>query len=494
MCAVEGLRSTPIILLFSLLTGLFRRAEKSLFKAFLGNLFTMTASDQNTSAPERPGILHITWWEGALSSGILENQVYEPLRCMADAHPEYRWMLFSAGPFLKTGFRDWLLRSSLCARFVPHAHIRNRLDTEVLRRDLGKHGIALFLRETVYAPRTIYLRWPVPLMFPWFHLARLARVIRRGNVKVVHCRSYSAAWVAMLTRRWMRVPFRLVFDMRGLVPEEGVLHGIFSRDSKSYRFWKRIEQALLEAADLIIAPSDTFAEHVETLTSNRNIFTPYTHSPIDVFSETPANTDWYEKFPALRNRPSLAYIGALGPTSFHSLENLVLMYSAFRRVITNALLLIISRSDPQWLRAQLTQAGLGEEDYVLAATAGAREMAGLLKLARYGALPYRVVTSPEEELIGRTMMASKTGEYLAAGLPLICHPGIGSAARLIREQGVGCVYDIASSPDALRDSLTALDHDYHAVRKRCLDAAHIFDVQLNTERCVQRYKELMCNI
>lgn len=438
-----------------------------------------------------PGILHLIWWEGASSSGLIENQFYKPLRHMAEAHPEYRWLLYSAGPFLKVGVRDWLLRCPWVARFIPNAHIRNRMDTDVLRADLKAHNITLFLRETWVAPRTIYLQWPLQVLFPWLHLVNLGRTLCRHNARIVHCRSYSAAWMALMTRRWTRARFLLVFDMRGLVPEEGVLQGVYGRESGSFRRWKKMEKMLLDESDLIIAPSDTFAEHVATLTSNPRIQTLYTHSPVDLLGETPADKSWLEKFPILKGKPILVYLGALGPQGWHSIEYLVLQFAAFRQAMGSAALLLITQSDSQWVRQKLAEAGIPGDQYVLTGTHGSHETAGLLKLARYGALPYRPVTGPEERLIGHTMIASKTGEYLAAGLPLICHPGIGSAARMVREHGIGCLYDRSIPAESFQKMLASMEKDYAACQKRCVQAASRFDVNRNVERCVQWYAELL---
>ena len=41
--------------------------------------------------------------------------------------------------------------------------------------------------------------------------------------------------------------FKIIFDTRGLFPEEGVFTGAFSENSRSYRAWKSTEKIMLDS-------------------------------------------------------------------------------------------------------------------------------------------------------------------------------------------------------------------------------------------------------
>ena len=441
---------------------------------------------------KKPSVLHVVWWEGTVENPLVDAQLVEPLRRLARTDKDFRWILLSAGPFLKAEIREWMLCNKWFNRIVPNRGIRNWLDHQQRRTEMEKDEILYITRETLFGPHTIYLHWGMLLFFPWVHCLFMARLIRKENVVIVHCRSYSATWVALLTRAFTRTSFKLVFDMRGLLPEEGLIYRAYKRAGLSFRLWKFVERILLKNADLILSPSETFTEYVSSIYPGGRYRTIYTHSPVDVFAKTERNAEIQKLYAPLIARKVLVYLGSLGSTSWHSMDHLASLFKKFKAVFEgNATLLIISKADKLWLNTELHSLGINGSECVLLSSSGAMETASLLKLGDYGALPYRTEVSKEEKLIGYTMIASKTGEYLAAGLPILCHSGIGAASRLVSEECLGFLFDSRTSSVQFEKDIKRIEDTYGQVVKKCQKFAERFDIENNIREYSSEYRRML---
>ncbi len=430
-------------------------------------------------------VLYVLWWEGVTRSGLIRNQVYELLTLLRARHPDIALSLLSGGPFLQARLREQALSHPALRRLARHPEVRNAEDMTALRRNLGAAGIDLILRESLLKPPSIYLRSPVLRLFPLPHLVAFARLTRRLDAGVVHCRSYAAAHLALLTRRTFRRPYRILFDTRGLLPEEGVLFNAFSRDSRSYRAWKRVELALLNESDLVVNVSTTFTDHVRALAPATRMETIFTCT---------RTGDFLPASPRPTSPRVLTYLGSLANGGWHSADYLGRLFNLFRLAFPQAHLQLISETPARDVAPALAAQGLRPDDYTLTATRTNAETATLLATAPYAALPFRAAGSPEEQLIGQTMLASKTGEYLATGLPILCNRRIGGAGQLINDHDLGLTLDLDTpSPEDLLPRLRALDTRYAATHERCLAAAAHFDTATTADRYATLYRELVAH-
>src|SRR5207245_998834 len=76
---------------------------------------------------------------------------------------------------------------------------------------------------------------------------RASHLARNGRIDVLHARGHVAAAMGALVKPWSGS--RLIFDIRGLMPDEYVDAGIWSKHGLRYRLTKRAEKWLLDAAD-----------------------------------------------------------------------------------------------------------------------------------------------------------------------------------------------------------------------------------------------------
>ena len=109
----------------------------------------------------------------------------------------------------------------------------------------------------------------------------------------------------------------------------------------------------------------------------------------------------------------------------------------------------------------------------------------------YAALSYYDVDSPLEQQVGRTVIASKSGEYLGLGLPMIVNGTAGAAAQLVTKEGVGCVYQ-GGDEAAIGVPLRQIEANYAAVQAKAIAVAHAnFSAAGNARKYLTLYQTLL---
>ena len=427
-------------------------------------------------------VLYIVCWEGLRRHGLMENQVYRLLMEIRRSS-DHQITLLSAAPFWRGRLLRWLQRRF---SFIPGLARRQDTYTDPaeLRAQLRAHGADLVFRNLWWSPPSVYLPWWRTLTFPLAHVWFLHRLIRRHRIDIVHGRSYNPTWLAWLSRRLFKGRHRIIFDTRGLLPEEGVATGYLREGGPSYRVWKAIERRLARDADAVVNVTDTFTDYLEGETGRKDMRTITLSVDLAAFRLLPAGA------PAgSREERVLVYLGSISRNGWHSLEYLARLYTLFRERFEKARLLLITPSGHDVLRQDLRDEGVPEDELRLTAARSLDEVAAYLAQAAYGALPYRSIRHECDRRIGYTMMASKLGEYLAAGLPVLCNRNIGGAKRVIEEHGVGALVDLEQP--GLVDPMAWPDPTLNPdLAGRCRKAAERFSIESRARAYADLYGEM----
>jgi len=423
-------------------------------------------------------VLYLTWGEVPIRDGIYENQVLGQLLEIKRADPAIDLALLAGIPLI------------------------NRYTT--IERGAYRAGINKIKEPLAAAEIAFSTRW-IGAVAKWFHAKRhhfpffylgqrrfLQKFIQQKGFDVIHCRGYHSAHLALLTKEKYNLDFRVLFDTRGLFPEEGLLASYYARGSQDYAKWKEVEQKILDQSDAVVNVSETFTTHINSLTKNRAVHTIHTSTDIALFQ--PAQQETRQSIRAeygiSESEKVLIYVGSLGiDVSWHSLSNLIDIYQPFRQAFKQTKLCIVTRSPHAPIRVALEKAGLWDESILLAANSR-QETSHFLQMADYGALSYYTIEDEIERLVGYTVIASKTGEYLAMGLPMIVTQAVGAAAKLVADHGVGCTY-VAGDEASITEQLLAIDGNYAAIRQRCIELAHrYFSAARNAQSYIEIYRSL----
>lgn len=280
--------------------------------------------------------------------------------------------------------------------------------------------------------------------------ARLAaKMLRRGETDVLHARGHVAALMAALAKR--RAGGRLLFDIRGFMPEEYTDAGVWPEGGTLYRGVKRVERFLFKSADAFVVLTEKareilFPGRTETDEKGR---------PVEVI---PCCVD-FERFRAadrapreelrrelgLEGRRVVVYVGSFG--GWYMAEETARLMALAYKEDPQTYALVLTQTPPEQIETRLRELGVPEDSFRVERVAPA-DVPKYLKASDIAVSFIRACYSK------LSSSPTKIAEYLAAGLPVICNAGIGDVDEVIEGDRVGVVlrdFDDESLMRALRE-------------------------------------------
>lgn len=272
---------------------------------------------------------------------------------------------------------------------------------------------------------------------------RAARIVRRRGVTILHARSHVGAAIGALAKTLTGA--RLLFDIRGFLPEEYVDSGNWRKGGLLFRLTKAAERFLFRAADGFVVLTDAARK---MLFPNGAEGRPVETIPCCISAERAAprgDRDAVRAELGVSERVVFVYVGALG--GYYLVREMAELLAVAREHDSRVFALVLTQSPPAPMVAELERAGFGAGDsLVLRADPqdvprylGAADVA--LSIIRSSIA--RVPSSP-----------TKFAEYLGAGLPVLSGAGIGDMDAHIADGRVGVVlrsFDRAAYAGALRE-------------------------------------------
>lgn len=291
----------------------------------------------------------------------------------------------------------------------------------------------------------------------------VARRWARAGSGIVHARGYVPALIALYAKRAHAM--RFLFDMRGFWVDEKVEAGHWPAGGLLYRAGKWCERRFFAEADAIVSLTAAGVREFPSLGRVRDgvpIAVIPTCADLDRFAPAPADA-------ALRRSLGLEgalVAGCVGTLSNWYLRHETLAYLALlSRRVPAMKALIVTREDPDRLRADAVRAGLAS-DRLVVTRAPFDEMPAMIRLMDVGVFFIRVCFSK------RASAATKLAEFLGCGVPVVINDSIGDSGDIVRDERVGVVLP-GTTPGAFERSeepLRELLAD-RATAARCRDAA-----------------------
>lgn len=423
-------------------------------------------------------ILYLTWGEVVTNYGIFNNQVLEQVKTIKQLNSDNNIWVISGLPFIN---RQFLFR-------------RPQFDQEIKRIRLS------FAEENI----KFTVRW-IPVIARWFHsqfyqlsfytmgqTRFLRNFIADNHIDIIHCRGYHATRLALQTRDEHNLSVKVVFDTRGMFPEEGLLADFYTEKSKTYQTWKKIEQKLWDTSNAVVNVSDTFTEYVSQNTKNPNLYTVYTSTNLKIFHRNNELRQTARQELGITNHQKvLVFIGDIGTSGWDRVSSLIKLFFEFRKVFDDAVLLIVTRSNFAPLEEEMSANAVQKSNYRLVSAATPAQVNYYLNAADYSTLTYYDPKDDIGKKTGFTVVASKTGEYFALGIPLIVNQAAGAATRIVRKHKVGCTYKSGMEEDIV-DCLNEIESRYELVSERCQEVAKsYFDGQMNARKYLKIYSDLL---
>lgn len=363
--------------------------------------------------------------------------------------------------------------------FEKGRDLRDRPRAGRMKTMLGEAGVRWIPLRYHKRPLILSTLWDVVVGI----LAGLS-VAWSQRIEIVHARSYVPALIAFCLKRI--AGGKVLFDMRGFWADEKVDGGQWTKDSRIYALTKRCEKVFFESADAIVSLTAAGVEAIPEL----GCWVP-PQTPILVI---PTCTDLERFFPGPKDPLLLArlgldghrVIGCVGTMHNWYLRQPMLAYLAYLMSQDDKLkALIVTRDDHAQLRADAVTAGVPLDRLVLT-EAAFPAMPAYIRLMDVGLFFIRVCFSK------RGSAATKLGEFLACGVPVIINDGVGDSGDIVRSHRVGVVLSDTSPGE--------FERAYHEAHKllaepdvatRCREVAvRYFDVDAGARRYLELYRTL----
>lgn len=303
--------------------------------------------------------------------------------------------------------------------FEKPCDLERAADVERMRAYLTANGIAWHPQRYHKRPPILSAVWDLAVA------AVVCRwIARREKVRLFHARNILCA--AMLYPAMRSLDGKFLVDIRGFWADERVDGGMIAKGGPVYRTLKRIERAMLCAADHIVTLTEA---SVPILRDD-----PAFGRPAAPISVIPTCADLSLFSPGASSaRPErfiLGYVGQVG--GWYLFEEMIALFLAVKARSPSAKMLIVNQHDHPIVLAALEKAGLSEKDFELVA-ASREEVPALIRRITFGA----ALILPAFSKI--SSCPTKLAEYLGCGVPCIGNPGVGDVAETIESHRVGVV-------------------------------------------------------
>ncbi len=305
-----------------------------------------------------------------------------------------------------------------------------------------------------------------------FNGARFAlKMFRKENVNVLHARSHIPAIMGAIAKKFSKQKLKLIFDIRGFLPEEYVDAGVWKEQSQTFKTLKHLESWALRVSDGFVI----LTEKAREILFPESKKTGYDKNgrPVEVIpccvdldkfkNVNQENRHTMRQKLNIENRFVVAYVGSLG--GFYLTGETADFYGVSKEKNPNIFALILTQSDPEIILSLLIKKGFSENDF-------------FIKKVKPSEIPlYLSAADASLSFIKPTYSKlssspTKNAEYLACGLPIIVNNRVNDTADQIETDKVGFVIDEFTD----ENYLTALEHIENLIKSddlsdRCRQSA-----------------------
>ncbi len=261
-----------------------------------------------------------------------------------------------------------------------------------------------------------------------------ARLSRRQKVDVLHARGHIPALMGALAKRLSGN--KLLFDIRGFLPEEYTDAGVWPEGGYLFRTMKRLERHLFSTSDAFV---------VLTKQASEILFPGRTGAdaqgrPIEIIPccVDEARFDAAEKNSReqaraklnVEGRRVLVYVGSFG--GWYMTDEMTQFLAEAHRQDPSTYSMILTQSQPEEIVARLRGIGLNDADFFV----GKVSPEDVPHYLRAADVAISFIKACYSKL---SSSPTKIAEYLASGLPVICNTGVGDLDELIETDRVGVV-------------------------------------------------------
>lgn len=353
--------------------------------------------------------------------------------------------------------------------FEKETDLKNTAEVNRLESLCNQYNITWLPKQYHKKPRLLATTFDIMTM-----LSLIFQLIRKHNIKLIHCRSYIPCIAVNIASRITKTPF--IFDMRALWPEEMVDAGRLSRKSIVYKVLKYLESKLLVNSAVNVSLTNVAVPYLV-----ENI--PYLSK--DKFTVIPTCVDLtrFDSSVKAEKPNSNSKLGTMGTviSGWYHLDWLFNTLKISQEMFPESGCKIVTRDDHHELKQLANHYNLSSFSVE---QCSADEVQSEIEELKFGILYFTAGVSK----IGSA--PTRMAEFLACGKPILGNRGVGDMADLIERYNIGVVIEDGSDDEIKRglkmmhDFL--LDPDYPA---RCREAAiELFSADVGAEKYHRVYE------
>ncbi|HLN97808.1 MAG TPA: glycosyltransferase [Pyrinomonadaceae bacterium] len=281
--------------------------------------------------------------------------------------------------------------------------------------------------------------------------ARLAReLVRREGVNILHARGHVPALMAALVKRFEN-SVRMIFDIRGFMPEEYTDGGVWPADGYLYRGVKKVERFLFASSDAFVVLTEKardilFPGCKDVDSKGRPIEVIPCCVDFERFAVTPSRESVRAQL-NLSGRRVIVYVGSFG--GWYMTDEMTNFLAQAHKQNPATFSMILTQSPRQMVSDRMSSLGIEQKDFSVAKVSPQ-------DVPRYLLAADVAISFIKPCYSKQSSSPTKIAEYLASGLPIVCNAGVGDLDKLITEKHAGALLR-EFTPQAYRQALDEID-------------------------------------
>jgi glycosyltransferase involved in cell wall biosynthesis len=361
--------------------------------------------------------------------------------------------------------------------FEKAVDLEDRNAFEEVQRECDKYRIRWFPQRFRYRPIFIAPAWSMVVF-----LFLCLREVSRGNVDLIHARSYIPATVALFVFKVTGTPF--IFDMRALWPEELITAGRLSRGSLMHKVITFFERACLKNAAAVVSLTSAAVEYLQ------EVYPEELGKQSVVVIPTCADLDRFVPVKDLSGGSDTGSVyGCLGTvlSGWFRLEWLRLFLIEAASHDLSARFEIVTRDDPEQVRRRLRL----DESLTSRLKIYSMPSQQVHRAVQRHSASIMFYAGGEVSELGRC--PTRMAEILGCGLPVVANRGVGDVATIIEKYQVGVLVN-DGAPHVMGRAVEQLEQlrKDPELGKRCRQAAEdVFSLEAGTQAYRELYRQIL---
>lgn len=304
---------------------------------------------------------------------------------------------------------------------------RSELRAALARRGIAWHGLRYHKRPSL--PATLLDVAAGAVCSTW--------LIRRHRLEAFHARSHVPAAMFLLAGPLLRQT-RFIFDIRGLMAEEYEDAGRWRRGSGPWRLAKLVERRAIAAADGIVVLTHRVREHLFGKTPDDRVRVIPCCADLTQIAEGTKRGPGMRQELGLEQVPVLIYVGKL--TGWYLQGAMVDFFVHARAKLPGLHFLVLTQSAPEIIDREFARLDVDASERTILRSAPQ-------DVGAYLAAADAAVSFIRPSFSKISSSPTKIGEYLGAGLPIVCGAGIGDVDATLAHHRTGVLLDGFSVAD-----------------------------------------------